>query len=206
VLSAGGTGTLRLNVQSGSPGVAAATGVIATVASTATLELDGMTSALTDSTTALDRTSIQNAGAVVIGNATVTPTTMQQVGGIDGAGSTTVADNAMLTADHINQTLLVIGNGSVFTLAPSDANGNPMAAGGGLVLAGSLTPSSSFIAGSGSLVGTGVADASISPVSLGGVSGASLSAVPEPTTGLLLALGAFGLFGVGAVRRRKSAR
>ena len=73
---------------------------------------------------------MQNGGLLLVDGGTMMTPATQQVGGIDGAGSVTVADNASLTADHINQTSLVIGNGSVFTLAPSDSNGNPMTAGG----------------------------------------------------------------------------
>ncbi len=146
-------GTLRVSAA-GTPSVG--TGVTATVASGATLELAGLVSALADptATNPPHRVDVANAGTLQVDASAV-----QTVGGIDPSssvsGSVTILDGGNLTANHINQSSLVIGNGSVFTLAPSDPNGNPMAGvgsvGGGLVLAGSLTPSSSFVASSGSL-------------------------------------------------------
>jgi hypothetical protein len=55
----------------------------------------------------------------------------QVVGGIDGSGKTQGNADSDLTVDHVNQTSLVIGASAAFTLAPSDANGNPMAMDGG---------------------------------------------------------------------------
>src|SRR6202011_2827809 len=105
----------------------------------------------------LQRAAVQNAGTLQVDAGAV-----QQVGGIDPngtAGNVTVLDGGSLTADHINQTSLVIGNGSVFTLAPSASDGSPMldsgAVGDSLALAGSLAPSSSFVATSGNLLGIG---------------------------------------------------
>ena len=102
-----------------------AAGLTATVMANSTLELDGSQPALVDSGHLTDpayRAAVDNAGAFVVGDGTIAAT--QQVGGIDGAGSTTVSDSSNLTADHIVQASLVIGNGSTFTLAPSDMNGN----------------------------------------------------------------------------------
>ena len=151
-----------------------AQGITATVAAGATLELAGSKSALVDNTNATNpmyRASVQNAGTLQIGDLSSVST--QQVGGIDPdggtAGSVVVSDGSSLTADHINQTSLVIGNNSVFTLAPSASDGSPMAGqgsavGSSLVLAGSLAPSSSFIASSGSLLSAGgVSAAALSP-------------------------------------------
>ena len=212
-----GTTSTKLVINGGSTATATvAPGVTATVMANSTLELDGSQPALVDSGHLTDpsyRAAVQNAGAFVVGDGTIAAT--QQVGGIDGVGSTTVSDGSNLTADHINQAALVIGNGSTFTIAASSDAGNPMAAVGGpsavgsgqsagasgLVLAGSLTPSSSFIATSGSLLGAGSAS-SPPAVSLGGgVAGASVNAVPEPTTLLLLILGGIGVWPL--VRRRR---
>ncbi len=168
-------GTLRLNVMSGTPSVAA--GVTAMVASGATLELTGTVSALADPSALssqpaphpLQRVAVLNDGTLRIDGTNG----VQQVGGIDPyqgtSGNVVVADTASLTADRINQASLVIGSGSTFTLAPSDANGNPMVSSfspgpmargsaaidspASLILAGSLTPSSSFLASSASLLG-----------------------------------------------------
>ena len=196
-------GTLKFKLSS-NPMVQSS--VTATVATGATLELAGSVSALADpsalsaSGTAAnptERVQINNAGTLAIDPPSM-DTVTQQVGGIDPngavAGSVVLNDGANLTADHINQTSLVIGAGSTFTLAPSDMNGNPMAA-SGLVLAGSLAPSSSFIANSSSLLGVGGSSASPSTsISLGGVGGSSVSAVPEPSTILLLLLGCIGVW------------
>jgi len=109
-----------------------AQGVTATIATGATLELDGTKSALVDNTHPTDptyRASILSSGSLVVGAGSIAD--VQQVGGIDqnsGVGGTvTVANGASLTADHINQNSLVIGAGSTFTLAPSAMDGSPMA-------------------------------------------------------------------------------
>ena len=130
-LSVGDNGTLKLNVASAqAANVSVGTTVTATVASGATLELAGSVSALADPTALIasgtdssptQRAEVQNSGTVQVDNGAT-----QQVGGIDGSGSVIVSDTTgatptSLTADHINQTLLVIGAGSVFTLAPLQA-------------------------------------------------------------------------------------
>jgi hypothetical protein len=118
---------------------------------------------------------------------------VQQVGGVDGVGSVTVSDGASLTADHVHQSSLVIGNGSMFALAPSDASGNPMAlpesASGGFVLASSLAAGGSFASTTPSLLAPTSASA-VAPAAslLGGLGGDAnaVSAVPEPSTVILL--------------------
>ncbi len=218
VLSVGGTGTLRFNIASGAASLSSTSAVIATVGGSATLELDGTVSALFDDGNGnINRPRISNDGAVIIGNTTVTTTTIQQVGGIDGTGSVTVSDGATLTADHINQTSLVIGAGSTFTLAASAPNGDPMAgvplgnsgqgsAGGGLVLAGSLKPSSTFLLGAGgSLLGASPSTAAPAAALGGSLSGATAIAVPEPASLLLLLFGAVAVWPIMRRRIRRAA-
>jgi hypothetical protein len=134
---------------------------------------------------------------------------IQEVGGIGpnsgSTGSVVLADNmsgaSSLTADSINVNSLVIGNGATFSLAPSASDGSPMVGRSGFVVAGSLAPSSSFVAASGSLLDVGGSAGSSLAPTLGGVAGgAGVNAVPEPSTVALLLLG--GLAGLSLVRRR----
>jgi hypothetical protein len=168
------------------------TAVTATVASGATLELDGTTSALTDSTTTTNRVNITNSGNLNVGNTVVTPTTIQQVGAIDGTGTTTVADGSQLTANRIIQGALVIGttgsSPSLVTIAASDANGNSLGTSGALAVAGSLEPSEPFSAGASSgsnMLGSDGLAAAANLNAGGAVVGGS-AAVPEPSTIVLL--------------------
>ena len=193
-----GSGALQLNVASGS---SIGSGVMVAVGGSATLQLAGMNSALADpSMAATERAAIVNTSTAAAG-IDVLPGAMQQVGGIDGdgtnpPGNVVLEDNSSLTADHINQTSLVIGSGATFTIAPSAADGSPMAglgSTGGLVLAGSLTPASSFVATSGSLLGASGGTIAAPSVSLGGVASGAVNAVPEPSTILSLAAGCLAL-------------
>lgn len=47
---------------------------------------------------------------------------------IEGSGNVVVGNGSDLTANSIQENSLVIGAGATFTLAPSDADGNPLAA------------------------------------------------------------------------------
>jgi len=220
----GNGGATKLIINAGSSvNSNVAQGVTAMIATGATLELDGVKSALVDNTfptNPLYRANVVNSGSLVVGNGSISD--VQQVGGIDGDGVNTpgvvvVNANASLTANHINQTSLAIGAGATFTLAPSNSNGSPMASqlavsgaetgslGSGLVLAGSLSPASSFVASGGSLLGAGSAS-SAPAVSLdGNIGKASVSAVPEPASLLLTAFGAIGFGIVAALKRARRA-
>ncbi len=117
-------GTLRLAAGVGST---VGAGVVANVASGATLELAGATSALSPlGLSGTDRPAINNAGALSVTGVK----SVQAVGGIDGGGITTVAASTSLTADHIVQSALVIGGDSdssaLVTIAPSDDSGNSL--------------------------------------------------------------------------------
>jgi fibronectin-binding autotransporter adhesin len=192
-------GTLRFNSTSAS---SVGAGTTAAVAAGATLELDGVNSELTDPTTRTHRASVTNNGTLAVGNTAIAANTVQQVGGINGSGAVTLANNASFTADHIIQTSLVIGNGGTFTLAPSDANGNSMVGdSSSLVLAASLATSDSTVgAGNGLLAAAGESNSS-SPVSLGGVGSTGSGAVPEPSTTILVLLGSTAFLVVRQRRR-----
>jgi autotransporter-associated beta strand protein len=198
-------GTLKFNVTSGTPTIAA--GVTATVASGATLELAGSVSAL--GTAGGNRVHIVNgstaSGIVVSG-------TNQVVGGIDGAGNTQVNAGSDLTADHIIQSALLIGgtagSQALVIIAASDASGNSLRQPSELALAGSLTPNDPFGAGgiSSANLSTGGSSelAALSPGN--SVGNGSPSSVPEPST-LLLVLGATsGLIGQRIALRHRARR
>jgi autotransporter-associated beta strand protein len=204
-LSVGGTGTVRINA--GAAGSVAA-GAVVTVASSATLELDGGVSALVDPTANFVsgpnsypslRAAVKNDGTLSV--VSTAANQVQEVGGVDpnsgAGGSVVVNDNARLIADHIIQSSLVIGSGATFTLAPSAADGSPMA---GFALAGSLTTSGGFVDASGSLL-TAASSDSRAAVSFDG-SAAPTAVVPEPSALVLLALACVLPAGRALVRRR----
>src|SRR5207248_2683392 len=97
-------GTMRFSLSSGPAVVGLATSVA--INNSATLELAGAISALSDGTAAhsanITNNSTAIAGLHVIG-------TNQKVGGIDGSGTTQVDSGSDLTANHIIQGALVIG-------------------------------------------------------------------------------------------------
>ena len=135
----------------------------------------------------------------------------QQVGGIDGNGTTQVNAGASLTADHIVQGALIIGGNSgsqaLVTIDASDISGNPLSQSSGLVFAGSVTRNGSTAAGEASSANlSGVA--STNPESLSAVNptqGSNLSPVPEPST-LVLMLLAISVVFLSAPWRRLSPR
>jgi T5SS/PEP-CTERM-associated repeat protein len=109
------------------------------------------------------------------------------VGALDGMGATQIADGADLTTDQIIQSSLTIGNGSTVTIAPSDANGNSLVGGIGL-LSGDRSPSL------GPFASLNTDDGAASRPSLfGRAAQESANSVPEPSTILLLALGAIAI-------------
>jgi fibronectin-binding autotransporter adhesin len=195
-------GKLRFNFVTGVATIG--TGVTATVNSAAVLELAGPISALSSSN---NRVNVVNnstgPGLLVSGS-------HQQVGNIDGAGTTQVNAGSDLTANHIVQSALVIGGTSgspaLVTIDASDASGNPLGQASGFALAGSLTPNAPFgsaginsanlNAGSGSLAN----GSTLGGGTPGGTLNSSAAAVPEPAT-LLLAL--LGLAAIGCLPRDK---
>jgi fibronectin-binding autotransporter adhesin len=194
-------GTLRFALASGAATVG--TGVQATVNGAATLELAGAASALSSGihrTNVLDNSSAA-AGLLVSG-------TNQQVGFIDGSGTTQVNADSDLTASHIIQTALVIGgtasNRGTVTIDASDAAGNPLTLvpadglgeqnSAGSNLADSLSPSGPFAADNISPTAPiGIAaDGSnlVAPATGNSAPAGSSPSVPEPSTLLLTLLAA----------------
>jgi autotransporter-associated beta strand protein len=183
-------GRLRFQIASGVAIVGAEATV--TIAPGATLELAGAVSALGAAGGNRARVINDSAapGLIVSG-------TNQAVGGIDGAGATMVNGGSDLSADHINQTALVIGGSATsfarLTIAPSDASGNPLDAGASaMILANSLTPMSPF--GEGIDLTPAIAEPkaarAFDGVSLTSVPGVGMNpvTVPEPSSCALLIL------------------
>ncbi len=185
-------GTLRFNVATGSAAVGAS--VTATVSNGATLELAGMVSALSFGPNRVNITNSSNAAAGILVSGI-----HQQVGGIDGNGTSQVIAGSDLTADHIVQSALVIGgaagNPALVTIDPSDASGNPVDQSSSFALAGSLTPSGHFGAGETSSANFRTVDITDLAAPLAGNSavGDDLAAVPEPSTLVLVLLALLGV-------------
>ena len=200
-LSVGGAGSLRFGLSSGATATLG-TGVTATVNNAATLELAGSVSALSNGSNRVNITNNSTAAAGILVSGT-----HQQVGNIDGSGTTQVNIGSDLTANHIIQSALVIGGTAgghgLVTIDASDASGNPLGQSSGLTPAGSLTPSGPFGAGGSSftaLSSGGNELAALSPSS--SVVGGNPSSVPEPSTLLLILVAVTGLVGQRIVLRR----
>jgi hypothetical protein len=97
-------------------------GVSAAVTGSGVLELGGIASDLT-ARVDIANSNTTGAGIVVSG-------TNQVVGGINGVGVLLVNPGGALTANHVDQTVLIIGgsagDAATLTIAPSDSNGNPL--------------------------------------------------------------------------------
>ncbi len=216
-------GTVILGAGSGATG-GIGQGVTATVASMATLEL---ANSVSQPVPLPNRIAVSNDGALVVGDGSHIAT--QQVGGVDGIGSVAVQAGSSLTVNHIDQTSLTIGAGATFTLDASDASGNPLTVAASLVSSGSFASSASVggslprlqnengqllttisLGGKSPLaiLGNGLSSSSLgsagpsSGASLGG-SGSEITAVAEPSTAVLLLIGAMAAW---PFARRKTRR
>jgi autotransporter-associated beta strand protein len=194
-------GKLRFNVSVGSASVG--TGTVALVDNSAVLELAGSVSALSLGNHGVDvlNNSSAAAGILVTG-------TNQRVGGIDGSGSTQVNAGSDLTASHIVQTALVIGgtmgSPSLVTIAPSDHNGNPLAAPlSGLNTTGEFLSNGLDADGGLASLRGGVMASDIGSEPVGELSAASSpSPAPEPSTVIMLLVAVAGLSVFSRTRRR----
>ena len=193
-------GKLRFNFVTGAATIG--TGVTATVSSGATLELAGSVSALSSGANRVNITNNSTAPGVLVSG------TNQQVGAIDGSGTTQVNAGSDLTANHIVQSALIIGGtaGShgLVTIDASDASGNPLDQLSGLALAGSLTPSGPIGEGvisstSMSSIAADSADLAV-PAAGNSVGISNASPVPEPSTLLLALLAVLGAVSIQFVR------
>ena len=112
----------------------------AIVSSGATLELAGSVSALANGANRVNIMNKSNTPGILVSG------TNQQVGGIDGSGTTQVNAGSDLTANHIVQSAIIVGgtskNPGLVTIDASDASGNPLAIGPSLV--NSLSSSDPF--------------------------------------------------------------
>jgi autotransporter-associated beta strand protein len=178
-------GTLRFAMTGGSAIVGA--GVQVNVTGAATLELAGTFSALSSG---VYRANVVNSSTAAAG--LVVSGTNQQIGGIDGSGTTQVNAGSDLTANHIIQSALIIGgtgaSPALVTIAASDASGNPLrqsvsfATNGSMEVDGTLTANAAHAASLS--FGGGLGEDS--PIAIG----TNSTAVPEPSAWLLLAIAA----------------
>jgi autotransporter-associated beta strand protein len=193
------TGTLRFNVISGAPTIG--TGVTAAVSAGATLELAGSVSALANGANRVNVTNNSNAPGILVTG------THQQVGNIDGSGTTQLNAGSDLTANYIIQSALVIDgtskNPGLVTIDASDASGNPLAS---LALpANSLgpeaPPGAEISDGVPTSDATDTVPATAASIASNPSAGVRVAAVPEPTSVTLVAIGCL-VIG-GAYRGRK---
>ncbi|HKD36211.1 MAG TPA: autotransporter-associated beta strand repeat-containing protein, partial [Pirellulales bacterium] len=191
-------GRLRLNVSSGSATIG--TGVSATIAPGATLELAGLVAALSSGA---NRVNVTNSSAAVI----LVSGSHQQIGNLDGSGTTQINAGSDLTANHIIQNGLVIGGAGgslgVLTIAASSPTGNPLVGATTSMIAGNLTGSfaedPSLATGLTAPIGAENNDVWMSSLPAAASEGPATSAVPEPSS---LLLGLVGLIALRCFGRR----
>ncbi len=181
-------GTLEFNLSS--PVLSIGSGVTATIAAGATLELAGTAPALALGTT---HVAIQNNATAASGGGLLVVGTGQQIGAVTGVGTLTVGAGASLTVDSIQQSALVIGAGGVLTLDPSNANGDPLSSSGAASSSMIQSNAAPFAAG----LMPSATNLSLAPsndasaASLGATfSTAAVNSVPEPAALLLALVGA----------------
>jgi hypothetical protein len=201
-------GTLRFALPRGSATVG--TGVQAVLVGSATLELAGAGSALSSGPNRANilNSSSASAGLLVSG-------TNQQVGFINGTGTTQVNASSDLTANHIVQSALIVGGTSgssgLVTIAASDASGNPLdqtlnepSAAELAAFLQSATASAGQATSSSDLPSTADAfsDDPIPVAASNGTPNGAAAAVPEPSALLLALLAVLVVISTQFVRHR----
>jgi autotransporter-associated beta strand protein len=190
------SGTLRLALNSRVDAYGPVAPV--TVASGATLELAGPTSDLSSDTVRVNVMNNSKSPGILVSG------THQQVGNIDGSGTTQINAGGDLTANQIIQSALVIGgvagSSAIVTIDASDASGNPLAR---LAVLTASIPNAPLSSGADvtdplSYATTGDPLAASPPL----VSGVQPAAVPEPSSLFLLAVGG-PVVAITAFRRRR---
>jgi hypothetical protein len=120
-------GTLKFNLTTGPANIG--TGVTATVAAGATLELAGTISALSSTTSATARVNVTN-NSIAPGGGLLVSGTNQQVGAITGSGNLVLAGGSSLTANSIQQAAVIIagssGNIARLTIDASNSSGTSL--------------------------------------------------------------------------------
>jgi autotransporter-associated beta strand protein len=188
-------GTLLFNVTTGIATISV--GATATVNNDATLELAGSVAALSSGANRENVVNNSDAPGLLISG------THQQVGNIDGSGTTQVNAGSDLTANHVIQNALVIGGASgnpgLVTIDASDAAGNPLAGPAVQVAPTSVIPGSNLGDPLGYTTNSNLlAD---SPPLVSSLTTAQ-AAVPEPSSLLLLAIGGLVVASMAFRRRR----
>jgi autotransporter-associated beta strand protein len=199
--------TLRFKANSGSATIG--TGVTVTIASGGTLELAGSVSALSSGANRVNITNSSSPAGILISG------THQQVGNIDGPGTTQVNAGSDLTANHIIQSALVIGgtmgNTATVTIVASDSSGNPLGQADAEptrmpveMAIGDEMSGAAFVGGPGNSAGSlplGAEGFSGDPIPAAGGAPSNSPSAPEPSALLLVALAlAVGLANLAARR------
>ena len=193
-------GSVKFDVTAGTPTVG--TGVTASVAPGATLELAGTVSALAAGAI---RANVANDSSAADGGLVISGTN-QQLGNVTGTGDLTIAAGGDLTANSIQQTTLILAgtadNPATLTIPATDAAGLPLDDG----IIGSLASSEPSVGdASVSIAEMAAPMADVADPLQAGVGGptAAGSAVPEPSSFVLAGMAIVGWLAAGRKRQRK---
>ena len=187
-IAVGPSSTLRFKATGGTAAIG--TAVTATIASGGTLELAGTVSALSSGPNRVNITNNSSSPGILVSG------TNQQVGNIDGGGTTQVNAGSDLAANHIVQSALIIGgttaNPGLVSIDASDASGNPLGQSSNAAFTASTINAA-----------TGAPDLA-NTTTLTSVGSNNPSPVPEPSTLALALLAILGVTNTLIVRHGKS--